>query len=57
MLYRNHVTSALLMMLFFSFSSSNVVHADDVDLMQNLIDTVRANKGKVRTWKGTAICE
>jgi hypothetical protein len=30
---------------------------DDVTLMQHLIDTVRANKGTIRTWKGTAICE
>ena len=57
MSYKNNANSALLLMLFLCFSFGNAAHADDVDLMQNLIDTVRANKGKIRTWKGAAICE
>ncbi len=55
--YGKYLKFRLLLMLFFSFLSANVAHADDVGLMQNLIDTVRANKGAIRTWKGTAICE
>ena len=57
MFYGNYIKFPLLLMLFFSFASTNVARADDVDLMQNLIDTVRANKGTIRTWKGTALCE
>ncbi len=54
MLFAKCTRSVQLLVLLSSFFSADVAHADDVDLMQNLIDTVRANKGMIRTWKGTA---
>lgn len=44
-------------LLVLSFSLVGVATADDTTLMQLLIDTVRANKGAIRTWKGTAFSE
>jgi hypothetical protein len=57
MLHENCVKSVLLLLQCLSLLSASVAHADDVDLMENLIDTVQANKGMIRTWKGTAMCE